>query len=448
VRPASRARAPAPGRRRVARVAALIGVAALVAALSCARRAAPRLEPPAGPFEHPLAGATTRLSDLQQRRFHDAWEAFEAGDLKTARRELAALLKEQPEEPVLLVGLGTVELAERRSDVALRHAAAAAQRSPSYPQAQLLAARAAAAAAAEVDAVRYYDQARQLYSGRAEIAAEAESYRSQVTNAALERARAARQGGRRAAELAALQHAALLAPQSARPLIELGDALLRHGEPAPAAAAYERAARISGEHPELFLKLAALLRELGQPAKAEEWERRARGTAAAPQPDQSQVNKLIERAQLSRSDLAQLMVEGVSLIGKLGPLARPPVLTDLGGSGAEQACLWVAALGLVEPRPNHTFAPAVPVQRAQLALALDRLLDLYARQGIRLRPAPPAPAIADLHPAHRQAGAIRRSVALGLLELDGSGRFQAGAEVSGAEAWKALERLRQWVGAD
>jgi tetratricopeptide (TPR) repeat protein len=408
------------------------------------------LEPPARSFDHPLAGYPVELAADERQTFEAAWQAFEVGDQRAARDGFAALLKRHPQEPAVLVALAAAELGGHQNQLAAGHAAEAVRLDPNYPQAALLAARAAAAAGAEADAVHFYEQASRLYPDRGEITAEAESYRSGATEAALARARAARQRGDRAGELAALEQACELARQSPRPFIELGEAWLRHGDPSRAAAAFERAARVGGDNPQLFQRIESLLRELGRPAEAEEWRRRAAGGAPvpAPEPVSRALEALIQKPQLTRGELAELLVGRSALVEKLAPLARPPVLTDLGGSGAEQASLWVAALGLIEPRPNHTFAPASLLKRGQLAVALDRLLDLYVGHGARLPDAPAAPPIADVLPGHRQATSIRRCIALGLLELDSMGSFHSSSSVSGEEVWQALERLLRLVRAD
>jgi hypothetical protein len=107
-------------------------------------------------------------------------------------------------------------------------------------------------------------------------------------------------------------------------------------------------------------------------------------------------------AQLTRGELAALI--GVRLPALVQAARRKDavVVTDVRTNWAATWILAVARAGIIEPFDNHTFQPRAVVRRADLAVAMSRLLARLATQDpIRARSWQAARIkFADLVPTH------------------------------------------------
>jgi hypothetical protein len=98
---------------------------------------------------------------------------------------------------------------------------------------------------------------------------------------------------------------------------------------------------------------------------------------------------------------------------------------------------------VIEPFANHTFQPASPVTRADLASAVSRTVTLAAASRPELRPFLTArPAFADMPTAHLSYPAASVAVASGVMPLAAGSRFEVARLVSGPEAADTILRLR------
>ena len=98
---------------------------------------------------------------------------------------------------------------------------------------------------------------------------------------------------------------------------------------------------------------------------------------------------------------------------------------------------------VMEPYPNHTFQPAAPALRADLAAAALRLLALAAPARPGVRPMlQERPQIADVPQKHPLYFAAASAVASGAMPLLDGGRFDAARPLSGPDAVAAVGRLR------
>jgi len=116
---------------------------------------------------------------------------------------------------------------------------------------------------------------------------------------------------------------------------------------------------------------------------------------------------------------------------------HPQILTDIQNSWARVEIQTVVGVGLVDPRPNHTFEPASPVSRSEFALLLGRMIRLLS---ISPPNAPPIP-INDVAPSHMLYSDIQWALSLGLMSLDDGGNFNLNGDVPGGEAVRAIEHL-------
>jgi len=115
----------------------------------------------------------------------------------------------------------------------------------------------------------------------------------------------------------------------------------------------------------------------------------------------------------------------------------PRIITDIENSLAKSEIQMVVAVGLMDPLPNHDFAPAAPVTRGDLASTLARLSRMI---GISDSPSLPI-APPDLAPTNAMYPDIQLVLASGLLTVGDSGSFDVSGRVSGPQAVRAAERL-------
>jgi len=138
---------------------------------------------------------------------------------------------------------------------------------------------------------------------------------------------------------------------------------------------------------------------------------------------------------ITREQLAVLIVRYFPQIAEL--LSRPQIITDIQESSARSEILTVAGLRLIEPFPNHSFGPTIPVARADLATALARLSRLLGLSGDQ---APPltAPDVAPTNAGYRD---IQLVLGYGLMNVQDSGSFNVSGYVSGREAVYSADQL-------
>ncbi len=123
---------------------------------------------------------------------------------------------------------------------------------------------------------------------------------------------------------------------------------------------------------------------------------------------------------------------------QVGDLRRTSqVVTDVLDSWAGLEIQTVLAIGVLDPRSNHTFQPKAPVIRGELAVALARLAVLV---GVPAATAPPVP-ITDVVPGNAIYRQIQMVLNSGLMSLDDAGNFNAAGRVPGQDAVRAVERL-------
>jgi hypothetical protein len=119
------------------------------------------------------------------------------------------------------------------------------------------------------------------------------------------------------------------------------------------------------------------------------------------------------------------------------------VITDLRDDWSRSWITSVAGAGVMEPYPNHTFQPAAPALRADLAAASWRLLALAAPTRPAVRSLlQERPQIADVSQRHPLYAAASSAVAAGVLPLLDGGRFDAARALTGPETAAAVGRLR------
>jgi tetratricopeptide (TPR) repeat protein len=390
------------------------------------------------------------------------WRFLQAGDLKSAERELTATLKATPSFYPAETGLGFVELARSDAKAALQHFDRAVDREPSYAPAlvgrgqALLALNRDADAAAAFEAAAVADpsltdlprrvavlkfRGLEQTIGAAREAARAgkpdeaaRAYESAIASSPdsaflyRELAVVDRQKGDADAALEHLRKAVALDPTDARSLEQIGDVLDSRNDYEGATKAFSDASAIEPSDA-LARKIDAIREKVDLARLPPEY----RAIDDAP--------------EITRADLAALI--GV----RLGPLLRARrrdtiLITDLRTSWASPWIIAVAGAGVMEPLANHAFQPRSLVRRTDLAQAAARLLSRIAAG----KPAQPPPwqgvrrTFSDLSPGHLAHPAASAAVAAGVMSVGADGAFQPSRLVTGAEALEAIGRLESLAG--
>jgi tetratricopeptide (TPR) repeat protein len=436
-------------------------LAALLLAAACGP---PKLELPSSTtsakypdFVYPAVIADLGTPAAQER--HKAgWLWLQAGDLKAAERNFEAALKLSNNFYPSETGLGYVELAKKDLEEAATHFDRAIVTNPRYAPALVgrgeallglgqrdmalksLEAAAAAdpnlaslksrievlrvrglqddvAAARKATEAGRLDEARGLYERAIEASPDSPFlYR--------EAADVARKQGNLEAALREVQKASELDPGDARAQVLTGEIYEAQNDTAKAISAYEAALALEPNE-----ALAARVETL----------REAMALAALPPEFQS----IESSSTISREQLAALV--GVRLDGLLerAPGRNAVVITDTRGSWATPWILSVTRAGVMEVYPNHTFQPAAPVRRADLAEVASRVLSIIAIENPALAASwrNAKHQFADIPPAHLGYPAASVAVEAGVMQPLPDGSFQLAQQVTGSEAVAAVKKL-------
>jgi hypothetical protein len=124
------------------------------------------------------------------------------------------------------------------------------------------------------------------------------------------------------------------------------------------------------------------------------------------------------------------------------------VVTDVRAHWAATWILAVARAGIIDPFDNHTFQPRAVVKRADLAVAMSRLLARLATEDpIRARSWQAARMkFPDLVPSHLAYPAASMAVAAGVMTTGADNAFQPSKVVTGVEALAAVARMEALAG--
>jgi len=226
-----------------------------------------------------------------------------------------------------------------------------------------------------------------------------------------------------AAAVGDLRRAVALEPTDAEGLAALASALAAAGELKDADATYRKAFAIDPSESirTEMARVSARLRDAQVPGEVRDIE---------------------SRRQLTRGDLAALLGVRFEPVLRTAPSVQL-VITDLEDDWSRSWITSVTGAGVMEPYPNHTFQPAAPALRADLAAASLRLLALAAPTHPALRPyLQQRPQIVDVAQKHPLYSAVASAVAAGVIPLVDGGRFEASRPLSGADAAEAVGRLR------
>jgi tetratricopeptide (TPR) repeat protein len=439
-----------------------LALAAVILALAggCARPSdpAPVVTAPRYPdFVFPAAPpalASETLVALQQR----GWQFLQAGDLSQARRAFSAALAENSRFYPADAGLAYASLADHDYADAVARFDRVLRRAAGYVPAMVGKADALAGAGRVDDATRLLTEVLAVDPTLADVQRRLDVLAFRTQQVVLKGARQAADAGRFDEAIAGYERAIAASPDSALLYRELA-AVERKADRSDAALAHLRkAVLLDPSEARGFVQLGELLEERGDVAgaidaylKAEAIEpgdeARARVAAARARADLARLPEEYRAiggaAQVTRGDLAALIGVRLSALLKAAARGEGAVVTDARSHWASPWIMAVVRAGVMEPYPNHAFAPRGVVRRLDLAQAASRVLGLIAeRKPAQARAWQAArPRIVDLPAGHLGYPAVAMVVGADVMPLADGAAFRPTRVVSGAEATDVVTRL-------
>ncbi len=440
----------------------MLAVLTLVSA--CAPKTATVVAPSAPlfpEFVQPTVPATLAGSAIAARGLR-AWQLLQAGDLRAAEGEAAAVLAAQPGFYPAETTAAYVALARRDARTALTQFTRIADAHAEYAPALAGKGFALDAAGRGAEAVVAFRAAVAADPSLVDLARRVEVLMLRGLQDELADARRAAQAGDRAAAIQSYRRALAASPDSAFLYLELAAVERQEGQTAAAIEHLQRALALDQSDPATLVLLGDIQAERSDLAAA--LDAYSRALALEPNPDVEEKRRAVQQRvdlealpaqyraipttpQVTRADLAALVGVRLPDLLQAAPVRDIGVLTDIRGQWAERWIAPTARAGVVEAFPNHTFQPRTVVRRVDLAQTLSRLLNIVAA-------AQPARAQAwvgargrfsDMTTGHLAYPAASIAVAAAAMSA-ADGAFQPTRVVTGAEAVTAVDRIRALAG--
>jgi tetratricopeptide (TPR) repeat protein len=430
---------------------------------------APKVAPPPAPgaprypdFIPPAVPEHLAPPDVVLR--HEAgWSALQAGDLRAAERQFAAVVKQLPAFYPSHAGLGYAALARKDFDNAVSAFDRALTAEPAYVPALVGRGEARLAAGDRAGALASFEAALAVDPSRSALRERVAVLRFRGLQDDITAARKAVEAGRLAEARQLYERALTASPDSPFLHRELAMLERRDGHLAAALQHARQAAALEPNEPRTFILIGEIHETQGQIAEATE----AYASAAALEPSDElseKIQSLHERAAfaampaeyraiegspaVTRAQLAALLGVHLDELLKRARRRTSVVLTDTRGSWAAPWILAVTRAGIMEPFPNHTFQPGAIVRRADLAAAASQALAIVAVERPKLGAAwrNPQRRFPDLPPDHLAYRAAALAVEAGVMAPMADGTFQLTRPVTGAEALVAVRALGALAG--
>jgi tetratricopeptide (TPR) repeat protein len=386
-----------------------------------------------------------------------AWRFFQAGDLRSAERELAATLTVAPAFYPAEVASGYLELARKDPREAVAHFDRALEAGVDYTPALVGRGRALVTLEHEAEAIASFEAALAVDPSLTDLRLQIEVLRFRGLQRDLAMAREAARTGRSAEATRAYEAAIARSPDSAFLYRELAAVERQAGAIDLALMHFRKSVELDSGDASSLAQIGELLESRGdvQGALSSYAESLALESSEAVEARRDALVARVELAalpeeyraieaapQATRGDLAALI--GVRLSALVQAMRTPEqlVVTDVRPHWAETWIMAVARAGIVEPYANHTFQPRTAVRREDLAQAVSRVLprigtaaEVRAWQNAR-------PSFSDLSTGHLAYTAASAAVASGVMTAGADGSFQPLRAVTGAEAVQAVQRLQ------
>jgi tetratricopeptide (TPR) repeat protein len=444
-------------------VLTILIAATLAGAAACGPK---RLAPPptVAAAKYPDFIVPTAPADLgtpaAQERHHAGWLWLQAGDLKAAERNFDSALEMSAGFYPAEAGLGYVGLAKRDNNAAVDHFDRAIVANPRYVPALVGRGEALLALGQRDIALKSFEAAVGAAPEMGALRTRIEVLRARGQQEDVAAARKASAEGRFDEARATYERAISASPESPFLYRELADLLRKQGNLDAALPQAVKAVDLDPSDPKAQILLGEIHEARTDAPKAlaayeaalaldrtDELERKIESlredAVLAKMPAEFQQ---IEAAPaVSREQLAALVGVRLDNLLRRVQTRTPVVITDTRGSWAGPWILAVTRAGVMEVYPNHTFQPAAPVRRAELADAASRVLSLIAAEKPEVGAAwrGMKHQFPDLPPAHLSYPAASLTVGAGVLQPLPDGSFQLTRAVTGAEAVAAVKKLEE-----
>lgn len=438
-------------------------VLVLVTAAACAPTtiAVPVVTAPKFPeFVEPEVPAALAGSDAVF--MHDrAWRFLQAGDFRSAERDLSVAIKATPTFYPAEAASGYVALAQADAKTALAHFDRALARQPDYTSALVGKGQALLALNRESEAIAAFEAALAANPTLVDLRRRIEVLRFRNAERGLDAARQAARTGHPDEAIRAYAEAIASSPESAFLYRELAVVERQAGDAEGALTHFRKAVELDPSDAGSHAQIGELLQARGDVGGAlvaygESLAIEANATVEGKRDTlvaKGELAKLpesyraIEAApQMTRGDLAALIGVRLGPLVQTMPMRDASVITDVRTHWAELWIMAVARAGVMESYENHTFQPGSVVRRVDLAQALSPLLARAASTALLTQWQGARVMLPDLAPDHLAFPAASLAVASGVLTLDQDGRFQPSRIVTGQEAVDAIQRLAAIAG--
>jgi Tfp pilus assembly protein PilF len=434
----------------VKRIALL--AAALLGAWACA--SAP-VAPPAFYVED-LPAEAMRLKLDERIAAVNAWEALKAGRVEQARKYLAKL---GPANPIREAGLAYADLLAGNMPAAEARFKSSVEGTPSMVPSRVGLVQIFESRRERDRAFAEYREILKLDPDNRWAKPRFEALRDDLVREATADARTALAAGNRETAKRDFLRVLEFAPDTTAAHLELAR-IFRQEKAKDEALAHYRAVMAAGTADKALLReFAEFLAEAGELGLSLDVLEKL----AADQPRDTAIGKRVEeiRAKLgvyeipsqydaipalesiAREDLAALI--GVKFEESLAaPGARTEILVDIATSWAQRYIVMVASLEIVRASVNHTFQPRRIINRAELADAAVRLIDVLQTRGAKFVPLvePRRIQIADVTPDNVFYASIAKALAYQVMTLTPDRKFEPERTVSGEEAIRVFDIIR------
>jgi tetratricopeptide (TPR) repeat protein len=445
---------------RMSRLALVATAVGIVLVAGCA----PALAPPPvvttlryPDFVFPSTPSSLSRGDLSMLQ-HRGWQFLQAGDVRDARREFNAALKLNPGFYPAEAGLAYAGLADRDYGDAVTRFDRVLRRAAGYVPALVGRGDALVGADRMDDAIRSFPEALAAEPSLADVRRRLEVLAFRNQQEALKASRQAAESGRFDEAAAGYERAIAGSPDSALLYRELATIERKEGKADQALEHFRKAIALDPSDARALVQFGELLEERGDFAgavdaygKADTLEpgedTRAHLAGARSRADLAHLPEeykaLANAPQVTRGELAALV--GVRLRALLEASARHEgvVVTDARNHWAAPWIMAAVRAGVMEPYPNHAFAPRSVVRRLDLAEVASRVLGLIAvrRPTLAWQWQSVRPRIADLPPGHLGYPAVAMVVGADVMSLLEGAAFKPTRLVAGSEAADVVTRL-------
>jgi len=386
-----------------------------------------------------------------------AWRFLQAGDLRNAERELTAVLSLSPAFYPAHAAMGYLELAKKDPKAALEHFDEALSKDAASAAAENGRGAALAALDRDAEAIAAFDAAVALDPSLSDVRRRSEVLKFKTAEHDLAVARELAGGNKLDEAARAYKTAIAGSPDSPFLYRELGAVERRQGDREAALATFRQAVALDSSDAVSLGQIGDLLDESGDPTAALEAYDRALGVESNAEVG-SRRAALVARMELARLPEEYRAIDGADQITRADlaaligvRLAKPieaagardlGVVTDIRNSWAQPWIMSVTRAGVMELLPNHTFQPQAIVQRADLAQAASRLIEIESPPALVNGWRAARVTFTDLVETHLAYPSAALAVAAGIMSAAADGSFQPSRIVTGAEAVQAIERLQ------